>query len=63
MKKFSNTKGKFSNIDLPHFTILESSVFENFILADEPFTKALESLEIGALVNYDSCGKSVSSLE
>ena len=37
--------------------------FENFILADEPFAKALRIFETCALVNNNLCGKLVSSLE
>ena len=38
-------------------------IFDNFLLAREPFTKDLWSLESCILVNYNSCGKLVSSLE
>ena len=34
-----------SKIDPPYCTILDSLVFENFILANEPFTKASRTLE------------------
>ena len=37
-------------------------VFENFILADEPFAKALQILEICVSVNIKLCGKLASSL-
>ena len=37
--------------------------FENFILADEPFGKAVETLETCVSVNNSLCGKFVSSLE
>ena len=33
------------------------------MLADEPFTKALQSFETCVLVNSNLCGKSFSSLE
>ena len=36
----------------PKCTILDSWVFENFILADEPFAKALPILETCVLLNY-----------
>ena len=36
---------------------------ENFILADEPFAKALQIFENFVLVNNNLCGKLVSSLE
>ena len=37
--------------------------FDNFILADELFGKALRSFETCALVNNNLCGKLFSSLE
>ena len=37
--------------------------FDNLILADEPFAKALRSLETCVVVNNNLCGKLVSSLE
>ena len=37
--------------------------FENFILVDEAFAKALKILETCASVNNSLCGKLVSSLE
>ena len=37
--------------------------FENFILADEQFAKALESLETCVSINNSLCGKLISSLE
>ena len=37
--------------------------FDNFILADEPFAKALRSFETCVLVNNNLCGKFFSSLE
>ena len=43
--------------------ILENRIFENFILADEPFTKALQGLEAFVLVNNSLCGKLVLALE
>ena len=43
-------------------TILDNQVFENFILADEPFAKPLQIFETCVLVNKISCGKLVLSL-
>ena len=48
---------------IPSCTILHNWVFENFILADERFAKALHSLETSVLVNNNFCEKSVPSLE
>ena len=47
----------------PHFRVLDNRVFENFILADEPFAKALRIFETCVLVNNNLCKKLVSSLE
>ena len=47
----------------PNCTILDSWAFENIILADDPFAKALQILETCVLVNCNLCGKSVLSLE
>ena len=41
----------------PYCPILCNSVFHNFILADEPFAKALRSFEVLVLVNNNLCGK------
>ena len=38
-------------------------VFDNSILAEELFTKALQTFEICVLVNKNLCGKLFSSLE
>ena len=43
-------------------TILGNQVFENFILADEPFAKPLRIFETCVLVNKTLCGKLVLSL-
>ena len=43
--------------------MLDSRLFENFVLADEPLAKTLPSLEICVLGSNNFCGKSVSSLE
>ena len=43
--------------------ILENWVFENFVLADKVFAKALQIFETCVSVNNSSCGKLVSSLE
>ena len=45
------------------YIILENWVFKNFILADEPFAKALRIFENCVLVNNNLCGKLVLSLE
>ena len=42
--------------------ILGNWVFDNVILADEPFAKALRRLETCVPVNNTLCGKLVSSL-
>ena len=47
----------------PDCPILWNWVFDNFILADEPFAKAFQSLETFVLVKNDLCGKLLSSLE
>ena len=49
--------------NLTDWTILDSWVFDIFILADELFAKTLRSLKACVLVNNNSCGKLVSSLE
>ena len=64
-------KGKlvFSN-DLKHLPtnpsncrILCNSVFDNFILVEELFAKALQSFETCVLPNNNLCGKLFPSLE
>ena len=45
----------------PDCIILDSYVFENFMLADEPFAKILQSLETCVSVNNNLCRKLVSS--
>ena len=47
----------------PDWPILCNWVFESFILADEPFSKALGSVETGVLVNNILWAKLFSSLE
>ena len=47
----------------PHSIILDKYIFENFILADEPFVKALGTFETCVLVNNNLCEKLVSSFE
>ena len=44
-------------------TIIDNLVFQNLILTDEPFAKALKGIEICVLVNNSLCKKLVSSLE
>ena len=41
----------------PDCPILCNWVFDNFILADDPFAKALRSLETCVLANNNLCGK------
>ena len=61
------TKGKpvFSNgpkillRNSPDYYILCNKVFDNFILAEKPFAKALRSLEACVLVNNNLCVKLV----
>ena len=43
--------------------ILDDWVFEDFVLADEPFAKAFPIFETCLSVNNSLCGKLVSSLE
>ena len=47
----------------PYCIILDNWVCENYILADEPFAKALWSPESCVLVNNHLLGKLVSSLQ
>ena len=48
----------------PHdCSIFGNCVFDNFILADEPFAKALQSFQSCVLVNDNLCRKLFSSLE
>ena len=47
----------------PVCPVLCNWVFDNFILVDEPFVKALRSFETFVLVNNDLCGKLFPSLE
>ena len=56
----ANTLSTFFIKDNP---ILCKWVFDNFILADEPFAKALRSLETCVLTNNNLSGKLFSSLE
>ena len=46
-----------SNRNYPNFTILDNWIFENFILADEPFAKALHIFKTCVSVNSNLCGK------
>ena len=59
---FSNVPKSLPN-NSPDFPILCKYVFDNYILADEPFTKALRSFKTIALVNNSLCGKLISLLE
>ena len=47
----------------PDFPILCNWLFDNFILPEELFEKALRSFETCVLVNSNLCGKLFSSLE
>ena len=47
----------------PDCIILADWVFENFILADEPFVKVLKLFETWVLVNNNLCGKLVFPLD
>ena len=47
----------------PTCIISDGWVFDNFLLADEVFAKALSSLETSVSVNYSLCIHLVSSLE
>ena len=47
----------------PGCIILSNWAFKNFMLADEPFAKALRIFETCVSLNDNLCGKSVSSLE
>ena len=58
---FSNAPRNLS-INPLNCTILDSQIFENFILADELFAKALQILEICVWVNIKLCWKLASSL-
>ena len=49
--------------NLSNWPILDNCVFDYFILADEPFAKALRNLETCVLVNNSLCEKLFSSLE
>ena len=64
---FINGKPIFSNGPRnpknPNCTILDRWVFNNFILADKLFAKALQSLETCVSVNNNLCGKLLSLLE
>ena len=50
-------------INAPNCLILDNYVFENFILANELFAKALQISETCVSVNNNLCEKLVSSLE
>ena len=43
----------------PDCIILDNCVFENFVLADEPFAKALRIFETCVLLNNNLCEKLV----
>ena len=50
-------------INPPDWFILDNWVFENFILANEPFAKALQIFETWVAINNNSCGNIDSLLE
>ena len=52
-----------NSINLPDCIIFDSWIFKNFILADEPFSKALQNLKTCVLVKNSLWGKSSSLLE
>ena len=52
-----------SKVDLSDSTILDSWGFKIFILADEPFTKAIQNLKACLLANNNYCKKLASLLE
>ena len=67
---FTSDKNKFfgkfitdSCKDPPNCTILDSWFFENYILTDKLFAKALQIFETCVSVNNNLCGKWVSSFE
>ena len=47
----------------PDCSILCNWVFDNLMLADEPFAKVLRSFETCVLANNSLCGKSFSSFD
>ena len=47
----------------PNYAILNSCIFDNFVLADELLEKCLQGLDTCLSVNKNLCGKLVSSLE
>ena len=55
--------GLYLPIYPPDYIIFDNWVFENFILADEPFPKTLWIFETFISVNNFSCEKLVPSLE
>ena len=59
---FSNGPKSLST-NPPDCPILYNWIFDNFILCDELFAKALRSLETFVLVNNSLCGKLYSSLK
>ena len=59
----SNILDVRQNRNSPNCTILDSWVFDNFILADEPLAKDLQMLETCVSVNNTLCRILLSSLE
>ena len=62
-KPVSSNSPKSSTRNPPDCPILDNWVFENIILADEPFIKDLGILEFNVLGDNSLRGKLVSSLE
>ena len=63
LEEFAGSKILGLKILDPYCIILENWVSENFLLADEPYAKALQIFETFVLVNNIFCGKLISSLE
>ena len=61
--QFFSNRPKGLSGNSPDYSILCNWVFDNLILADEFFAKALGSLETCVLVNSNLCGKLFPSLE
>ena len=58
-----NNKARRLTRNPPDCIILDNRVFKNLISADELFAKSLRRFATCLLVNYNSCGKLVSSSE
>ena len=62
-KPHFNNEPKILPKNYPYCPILCNCIFDNFILTDALFAKALRSLKTCVLVNNNFCGKWVSSLK